>query len=447
MPLPDIQTLKTTFHGALIQPADGEYDSARTIWNASINRHPALIARCLGTGDVVAAVKFARESNLLTAIRGGGHNVGGRALCDDGIVIDLSQMRGVYVDPVHRTARVQGGATLGDLDQETHVFGLAVPSGIAPTTGITGLALGGGVGWLVRKYGMSVDNMLSAQVVTADGILLTASAAENNDLFWALRGGGGNFGVVTSLEFQAHPVHTIVGGFLFYPRQAAFDVIRNFRDFIETAPEEVTAYAVLLRLPDATPAVGIALCYCGELATADGVLKPLRSFGNPMMDAIQPIPFPVMQGLLGGAFPHGNQNYWKSNLLKTLSNEAIERIVEHANQMTSPKSAVAVEYYGGAASRVSNEATAFAHRDLPWDVVMLACWTNPEERQHRDWARQGEETLRPYAGNAQLLGALDIESDEVIGKAFGGNLARLSEIKRRYDPDNFFRVNQNIKPA
>ena len=249
----NIQSLKSTFRGELLQPADDGYQEARRIWNASIDKHPGLIARCTGVADVVEAVNFARENNLLTAIRGGGHNVGGRALCDDGIVIDLSRMRSVYVDPANQTVRVQGGATLGDLDRETHVFGLAVPSGIVPKTGIAGLTLGGGVGWLIRKYGMTIDNLLSCQVVTADGKVVAASASENQDLFWALRGGGGNFGVVTSFSFQAHPVHTVVGGLIVYPRAAAFDVIRNYRDYIESAPEELTAYAALLHTPDGAP--------------------------------------------------------------------------------------------------------------------------------------------------------------------------------------------------
>src|SRR3954447_23225288 len=294
----DTQSLKSTFQGPLLEPGDTGYDEARRIWNASIDKHPKLIARCTGNADVIAAIDFARANDLLTAIRGGGHNVGGRALCDDGMVIDLSRMRSVHVDATNRRVRVQGGATLGDLDRETHAFGLAVPSGIVPKTGIAGLTLGGGVGWLVRKHGMTIDNLLSCQVVTAAGNVITASSSENEDLFWALRGGGGNFGVVTSFEFQAHPVHTVLGGFVLYPREAASEVLRHFRDFIQSAPDELTAYAAFIHGPDGTPLVGVIACYCGEISEGERVLQPLRSFGRPMVDAIQSMPMPAMQGLL-----------------------------------------------------------------------------------------------------------------------------------------------------
>jgi FAD/FMN-containing dehydrogenase len=448
MPETDIQAFRSAFHGETFEPADRGYNEARRIWNASVDKRPRLIARCSGLADVVAAVNFGRANNLLTAVRGGGHNVGGRALCDDGLVVDLSRMRAVHVDPAKRTVRVQGGVTLGDLDRETHVFGLAVPSGIVAKTGIAGLTLGGGVGWLLRKYGMSIDNLLSCQVVTADGKVLTASASENDDLFWALRGGGGNFGVVTSFEFQAHPVHTVLGGLLLYPRSTAVDVIRNFRDYIQSAPDEVTAYAALLHGPDGAPIVGVVVCYCGEISAGERVLQPLRSFGSPVLDAIQPMPFPAMQSLFGPSFPDGNLNYWKSTLQRHLPDEAITAIVEHANRLASPLSFLVIEHYGGAAGRVPNDSTAFPHRDLPWDILFVAQWTEASETAaHRDWARSGEEMLRPFSSNAHLLSALDVEADEVINSAFGSNLSRLTAIKTKYDPTNFFRVNHNIRPA
>jgi hypothetical protein len=444
----DIQSLKSTFHGQILEPSDAGYNDARQIWNASINKHPRLIARCSGTADVIAAIEFGRTNDMLTAIRGGGHNVGGRALCDDGIVVDLSRMRSVYVDPANRTVRVQGGATLGDLDRETHVFGLAVPTGIVPKTGVAGLTLGGGVGWLLRKYGMTIDNLMACQLVTAGSKVLTVNASENEDLFWALRGGGGNFGVVTSFEFQAHPVHTVLGGLVLYPRNVAVDVIRHFRDFMQSAPDELTAYAALIHGPDGTPLVGVIACYCGSIADGERVLKPLRSFGSPVVDGIQPLPFPAMQSLLGPSFPDGNQNYWKSTLQRDLSDDAITAIVGHANRMLSPLSAVVVECYGGAAGRVASDATAFPHRDLPWDILFIAQWTDPAETTaHRDWARSGEELLRPFSANAHLLSALDVESEAVIHTAFGPNLQRLTAIKEKYDPTNFFRVNYNIKPG
>lgn len=443
----DLNSLKSTFRGQVYLPEDGGYSQARTIWNASIDKRPRVIARCAGVADVVDAVRFGRDNGLLTAIRGGGHNVGGRALCDDGLVIDLSQMRSVHVDPATSTVRVQGGATLGDLDRETHLFGMAVPCGIVPKTGIGGLTLGGGVGWLLRKYGMSIDNLQSCQIVTADGRVLTASSDSHDDLFWALRGGGGNFGVVTSFEFQGRPVHTVLGGLVLYPRDAAFDVIRNYRDYMLTAPDEITAYAVLLHSPDGTPLTGVVACYCGDLSEGERVLRPLRAFGTPVLDAIQPMPFPAMQSLLAASFPDGNQNYWKSALQRELPDDAVARLVDHGNRMASPLSAVVVECYGGAAGRVPNDATAYPHRELPWDILFIAQWTDPAETPiHRDWARDGEEVLRPFSANAHLLSALDVESEEVIHTAFGGNLRRLSEIKQKYDPENFFRVNQNIRP-
>ncbi|MBV8572115.1 MAG: FAD-binding oxidoreductase, partial [Acidobacteriaceae bacterium] len=410
-------------------------------------KRPRLIAQCSGIADVVTAINFARANNLLAAVRGGGHNVGGRALCDDGIVIDLSKMRSVYIDARNRTVRVQGGATLGDLDRETHVFGLAVPCGIVPKTGIGGLTLGGGVGWLLRKYGMSIDNLLSCEVVTADGAVLNASCFENSDLFWGLRGGGGNFGVVTSFEFRAHSVHTVLGGLILYPRAVATDVIRHYRDYMAGAPDELTAYAALLSGPDGTPLVAIIVCYCGELADGERVLQRLRSFGNPVLDSIQQMPFPVMQSLLGPNFPDGNQNYWKSAMQKELPDDAITVIVEHANRMTSPLSFIVVERYGGAAGRVASDATAFPHRNLPWDILLIGQWTDPAETKiHREWARSGEELLRPFSSNAHLVSALDVEGDEVIKTAFGSNLPQLAAVKQKYDPDNFFRVNCNIAP-
>ena len=443
----DLKPLRSGFRGRIFEAGESGYDDARQIWNASVNKHPRVIARCTGSADVIAALDFAHANNLLTAIRGGGHNVGGRALCDDGLVIDLSQMKSVFVDKAKRTVRVQGGATLGDIDAETSIFGLAVPFGIVSKTGIAGLTLGGGVGWLIRKYGMTIDNLLSAQIITADGKILTASSTQNEDLFWAVRGGGGNFGVVTSFEFRAHPVKTVLGGMILYPRPAAVDVIRHFRDFMATAPDELTAYAALLHGPDGSPLVGIIPCYCGDVVEGERVLQPLRKFGAPVVDAIQAMPFTAMQSLLGPSFPDGNQNYWKSTLQRELPDEAISAIVEHANRLNSPLSVVVLEYYGGAAGRVSNDATAYPHRHLPWDILFVAQWTDATQTSlHRDWARSGEEMLRPYSSNAHLLSALDVESDDVIKGAFGGNFQRLAAIKKKYDPGNFFRVNQNIAP-
>ena len=443
-----VEVFRTGFRGEVIRPGDPAYDTARRIWNVSIDKRPGIIARCSNVADVVDAVDFARENELLVAVRGGGHNVGGRALCDDGMVIDLSRMKGIHVDAKNHTARVQAGATLGDVDRETHLYGLAVPAGVVSATGIAGLTLGGGVGWLVRKYGLTCDNVLSFDIVTAEGKLLTANAENNGDLFWALRGGGGNFGVVTSFEYRLHPVSTVLGGMIVYPRDQAMEVLRFYRTFTQSAPEELTAYAGLLHTPDGTPAVAVIACYCGDLVGGEYALKPLREFGSPLLDAIQPMPFPRMQSLLDGAFPEGHQNYWKSTFLRELSDEAIGVLVEHANRATSPLTAVVIEYYGGAASRVGVSETAFAHRDAQYDVGILTQWTDPEELQrHVEWTRGVADALRPYSSGAYLLNFLDEEGDDTIRAAFGENYRRLVEVKNKYDPTNFFRLNQNIKPT
>ena len=443
-----IEQFRSAFRGEVICPGDAAYETARRIWNASIDKHPGVIALCSGVADVIASVNFARDNNLLVAVRGGGHNVAGRALCDDGIVIDLSRMKGIHVDAKKRTATVQGGATLGDVDRETHVFGLAAPVGVVSKTGIAGLTLGGGVGWLVRKYGLACDNVLSFDIVTADGKPQVASAEENQDLFWALRGGGGNFGVVTSFEYRLHPVHTVLGGMIVHPRARAEEVLRFYRDFLLSEPEELTAYAGLLHTPDGTPVVAVVACYCGDLAEGERVLKPLREFGPPVMDAIQPMPFPQMQSLLDGAFPDGNQNYWKSTFLREFSDDAISVLVDHANRATSPITAVVIEYYGGAASRVGVSDTAFAHRQAQYDVAIMAQWADAAESdRHIKWTQELAAAMRPFSSGAYLLNFLGDESDDTIKAAFGVNYDRLARLKKKYDPTNFFRLNQNIKPA
>lgn len=443
-----ITSFRDALRGEVICPGEPHYDFARRIWNASIDKHPGLIVRCLGTADVIDAVNFARNHDLLVSIRGGGHNVGGRALCDGGMAIDLSLMRGVMVDANARTAWVQGGAKLGDLDRETHLHGLAAPVGVVSATGVAGLTLGGGVGWLVRKYGMTVDNVLAFEVVTAEGTLLTASAEHHPDLFWALRGGGGNFGVVVSFTFRLHPVHTVLGGMLLFPRERAAELIRVYRQFIESAPEELTAYAGLLCAPDGTPVVGIIVCYCGDLAEGERVIQPLRDFGTPLLDTIQPMPFPQMQCLLDGAFPTGNQNYWKGMFLRGLNDAAIDTMIAHANQATSPLSAVVIEYYAGAASRVPVSETAFAPRHETYDIGILAQWSDPaESAQQIAWTRGLAAALEPFGSGAYLLNFLAADDDDRVRAAFGPSYERLVAVKNRYDPSNFFSINQNIKPT
>jgi hypothetical protein len=442
-----IDTFQNDFRGQVILPGDAGYDRARRIWNASIDKHPGLIARCSGVADIVCAVKFARANDLFVAVRSGGHNVAGRALCDDGIVIDLSAMKGVFVDPQRRTVRVQAGATLGDVDRETHLHGLAVPVGVVSRTGIAGLTLGGGVGWLVRKYGLTCDNVLSCEVVTAEGAIVTADADTNADLFWGLRGGGGNFGIVTSFLYRAHPVSAVLGGLIIYARDQAGAVIRHYRAFMASAPEELTAYAGLISTPDGKPAVGVIACYCGDLTEGERVLKPLRAFGSPILDAIQPMPFPAMQKLVEGSFPDGTYNYWKSTFLKELSDEAIDLIIEHANRAQSPLSGVVIEFYGGAAGKVGHADTAFTQRQAEYNVGITAQWTDAaESEKHIGWARDLWDALKPYSSGGYLLNFLSDENPDAIRAAFGSNHARLVELKTKYDPTNFFSLNQNVVP-
>ena len=443
-----IRAYRNDFQGQVIQPGDASYDTARRIWNASIDKHPGLIARCLGVADIVHAVKFSRANDLLVAVKSGGHNVGGRALCDDGIVIDLSVMKGIFVDPQLRTVRVQAGATLGDVDRETHLHGLAVPTGVVSKTGIAGLTLGGGVGWLVRKYGLTCDNVLSCDVVTAEGKLVTANDEINADLFWGLRGGGGNFGIVTSFLYRAHPVSTVLGGLIVYSRDQAGAVIRHYRDFMTTAPDELTAYAGVLSMRDGTPAVGLMVCYCADPADGERVLKPLRAFGSPVLDAIQPIPFPIMQNLAGELSPDGTHNYWRSTFLKELSDEVIDLLVEHGNRAQSPLSRIVIQFFGGAAGRVGHADTAFAQRQAEYNVGIETQWTDAADREtHIGWARTLSDALKPYSSGGYLLNYLGDEELDAVRAAFGSNHARLVELKTKYDPTNFFSLNQNVAPV
>jgi FAD/FMN-containing dehydrogenase len=443
-----LEPFLASFRGTAIRAGDAQYDTARRIWNASIDKYPGLIARCSGLADVIAAVRFARAHNLLVAIRGGGHNVGGRALCDGGMVIDLSAMKGIHVDPEARRVRAQGGVLLGELDRETHVYGMTVPVGVVSRTGIAGLTLGGGVGWLARSYGLACDNVISFELVTADGEVRKASADENPDLFWALRGGGGNFGVVTSFEYRLYPVSTVLGGLVIHPRDRAPEFLRFYRSFSQAAPDQLAAYAALLHTPDGHPVVAVAACFNGDLGEGERVLAPLRSFGTPIADLIQPMPMPVMQTLFDAAVPDGNQNYWKSAFLRELTDEAIATIIEYANKATSPMTAILIEQYGGAAGRVPVNATAFAQRHAQYDLGILTQWSDAaDSARHIAWTRGFADAMGRFASGDYLLNFLGDESEDVIRSAFGVNHARLVEVKAKYDPENFFRVNQNIRPV
>jgi hypothetical protein len=447
----NVSDLAGQLDGSLQRPGDPEYDEARTIWNAMIDRRPALIVRCVSTADVVAAVRFARELDMLVSVRGGGHNVAGNAVCDEGLMIDLTLMNDVDVDPKAGTVTAEGGCTLAAIDTASHAHGLAVPAGIVSETGVGGLALGGGVGWLVRKYGMTCDNLISAEVISADGKVLTASANENDDLFWGLRGGGGNFGIVTSFKFQAHPVTNVIGGMIIHPREAARDVYRFYRDFTKNAPIELTAYCACLSTPDGAPVTAIIACYCGDPDSGDNVLKPLREFGSPIADTLTLIPRIEMQTMFDSGFPYGNRNYWKSCFIDELTDDAIDLIVEHANRITSPLSAMMIEYYyGGPSSEIGETETAFAHRNAQYDLGVIGQWQDAaEDAEHMNWARDAYAALEPYSNGriyANLIGADQMTEDTQLRAVFGVNYERLVALKRKYDPTNFFRMNQNIAP-
>ena len=448
IPQTTIKQFTDRLDGQGIGPEDSLYETARRIWNASINKHPGLIVQCASFDDVVRAIDFAHMNDVRVAVRGGGHNVGGRALCDDGLVIDMSCMREITVDVEAQTVTAQAGCTLGDLDAATHPHGLVVPAGIFTKTGIAGLTLGGGVGWLVRKYGLTCDNVLSFRIVTADGKVLTASANDNEDLFWGLRGGGGNFGVVLEFTYQTHPLTTVLGGLLIHSQSRAGEVLRYYRDFMENAPDELTAYAAMLHSPDGDAIAAIVPCWCGDLDEGEEYLRPLREFGPPLVDAVQRIPFPQMQAIFDDSFPDGRQNYWKSTFVKELSDEVIDILMEHASNKPSPFTAVVVELYGGAMARVGADETAFGHRTSDYDIGILSQWTDTaDSEQNMAWTRSLYDALQPHASGAFLLNFLDQEDDAVIRASFGVNYDRLAALKRKYDPENFFRQNQNIRPA
>jgi FAD/FMN-containing dehydrogenase len=444
---PVIDAFREDFKGQIMRPCDAGYHTARRVWNARIDKHPGLIVRCADFKDVVRAVHFASANDLLVAVRGGGHNVAGRAVCDDGIVIDLTAMNAVSVDPEQRMVRVRGGALLGDVDSATARHGLAVPSGVVSKTGMAGLTLGGGTGWLTRNYGLACDSLLSSEVVTATGSVLTADAETNPDLFWGLRGGGGNFGIVTSLLYQLHPVSHVLGGLIVYPRSQAKPVLRHYRDFMTSASDALTAFAGLLSMPDGTAVVAVMCCYSGDLARGEQILAPLRHFGSPLADMIQPMPFVEMQKIADQTNPDDMHNYWKSCFLDRLSDEAFDRIIEHADRIASQASYIVLQVFGGAMARVDDAATAFAHRQTRYCCGVEAKWRDPaESEQHIAWARGVADAMMPYASPGYLPNFLGDEPATVVRETFGGNYARLVDIKTKYDPTNFFRLNNNIPP-
>jgi len=455
-----LQAFAMQVRGPVLAPGDAGYEEARTIWNGLIDRRPALIVQCTGAADVVDAVNFARDHGLVLSIKAGGHNVAGNAVNDGGLVIDLSQMRGVHVDPASKVVRVQGGATLGDMDRETQLFGLAVPAGVVSTTGVAGLTLHGGTGHLRRKYGLSIDNLLSVDIVTADGELRRASATENEDLFWAVRGAGSNFGVVTSFEFQAHPVGpTVAVGAVFYPFEAVREVLAAWRDYMKTAPEEVSAIAFCWSVPPeepfpaehhGKPVVVIAGTYSGPLEEGEAVVQPLREFGEPLIDLSGPWPWLGLQSGFDALFPKGGLYYWKSRALAELSPDAIDDIADFAARRPSALTDITVWHHGGAMSRVGENDTAYGGRDAEFLVTGEASWDDPAVTDDAiKWGRDFWEAMGRHSTGGLYLNfpGLGEEQEQLVKAGYGANYERLARLKAQYDPENLFRMNLNITPA
>ncbi len=451
-----IAAFKSNLRGELIAPGDSSYDAARSVYNAMINRRPRLIARCADVADVMAAIKFGREQGLLTAIRGGGHNAGGLGVCDDGLVIDLSPMDYVHVDSRRRTVLVGAGALWRHVDHATHPFGLAVPSGIISTTGVAGLTLGGGIGYLTRRYGLTIDNLLAVEMVLADGRFVTANAKENSDLFWAVRGGGGNFGVVTSFLFKAQPVHTVYGGPMLWRMEDAAEIMRWYRRFIATAPNDIYGFFAFHTVPPWPPfpehlhnkkMCGIVWCYTGTMKKAEKVFKPMRGFRTPALDLVGPIPHPALQSLFDRLYPPGMQWYWKADFVKTLSDEAIAQHIRHAEEMPTLQSTMHLYPINGAVRRVKKSATPWWHRDATWSQVIVGVDPNPANKDKvSNWAKEYWSALHPYSTGGAYINFMMEEGEDRIRATYGSNYRRLAKTKKRRDPTNFFRVNQNIKP-
>lgn len=453
-----IALLRNTLRGQLLGASDEGFDHARTIFNGIHDIRPALIARCTGVADVLDIVKFAREHELLISIRGGGHSVAGTALCEGGLVIDLSQIRGVRVDPVSRIADVGPGATLGDVDRETQAFGLVAPAGVVSTTGIAGLTLAGGVGWLRRKYGMTIDNLLSVDIVTADGAFLRASATENEDLFWAVRGGGGNFGVITSFRFRLHSLGPMVYfAAPMFAAERASEILRKWRDFCTEASDEITSTFLFQTLPRAAAfpeavwdrqVVALPAVYAGPVDEGETKLRPLREMGQTLLDLSGPLPFCALQQAFDWLLPAGGRYYWKTTTLPDLNDNAIDTLVELGAARSSPQSMMALLQMGGAMARVAPDATGYGSRSALWTVTLDSAWTDAaEDDRHISSTRAAWERLQSVSDGGLYLNYGSLEKEQQIQAAYGTNYPRLVEIKNRYDPMNLFRVNQNIRPS
>jgi FAD/FMN-containing dehydrogenase len=440
------------FTGRLLQPADAEYDDARRIHNGLVDKHPAIIARCRGVADVCDAVKLARALGLEASVRGGGHNVAGHAVIEGGLMIDLALMQGIHVDPRSRVARAQGGVHWSEFNRETQIHGLATTGGVVGSTGIAGLTLGGGLGWLMPKYGLALDNLQSADMVLADGSVTRASADENPDLFWAIRGGGGNFGIATSFEYALHPVGPLMaGGLVAYPIAKGVEVLKFFREQCASAPDELMLLAGLLHAPDGSgqKLVAIVVAHCGSLSDGEQALRPFKAFGAPIMDAMGPISYCALNTLFDAGLPRGALNYWKSQFLTGLSDEAIHVLVERFESCDSPMSQIFIEHFHGAASRVPVSATAFAMRMSGFNVGIVSQWMDPGRNDLCiAWCRGTFGELKPFLAAARYVNYLD--NDEVgdpVSAAYGPNYSRLQQLKTKYDPENVFHANVNIRPA
>jgi FAD/FMN-containing dehydrogenase len=443
-----VQEFAGGLRGVLLRQGDGGYDEARKLFNGMIDHRPALIASCAGAADVIAAVRFAREHDLRVSIKGGGHGVAGKAVCDGGLMIDFSRMKSIRVDPAARTVRAEPGVLGAELDRETQAFGLATPVGTVSSTGIAGLTLGGGQSWLASKHGLAIDNLLSVDIVTADATLRSASATQHEDLFWASRGAGHNFGVVTSFEYRLHPVGAVLGGLVIHPLSQAVEVLRFYREFTASQPDELQTWAGLLTLPDGNKAVAVVPFYVGALDEGERLIAPLRRFGNPIGDTVGRLPYAAMQQIFDAAFPPGRLNYWKSALTGHLADEVIEAAVEYARKMPSPFTVILFAELHGAYSRVGKTETAYFHRDLQYDAIILSAWADPADTQRNiDWTRDLFGAWEPHLAHAAYVNDLGDEGEERARSAYGDNYSRLAVLKAKYDPANLFRMNQNIKPA
>jgi hypothetical protein len=445
-----VERLGEVLSGSVLVPGDHGYDEARRIHNGLIDRRPAAIARCVHTADVAEAVNFGRSEGLEISVRGGGHNVAGKAVTNGGLMIDLAPMKGIHVDPARPAARAQAGATVGELDRATGAFGLATPSGVVSSTGIAGLTLGGGIAWLMGKYGMAVDNLLSAEVVLASGEIVTASEDADPDLFWALRGGGGNFGVVTSFEYRTHPVPSVLGGPVLYPLAAAPQLFLFYRDFAAGLPDELSTQAVFLHAPDGsgTKLCGIAVCHAGDDADrAEADIRPLRRFGSPATDMIQRMPYPAVNTGVDWLSPAGVLAYWKSAFFSELSDPAVEVMTWAFERAPSELCALVIEDFHGAVTRVPSTATAYPHREPGFNLFLISQWSDPGQTDEGiAWARETFDALSPYMTDRSYTNYLSADDYGRVRHAFGSNYDRLVSLKRRYDPNNLFRLNHNVDP-